>query len=238
MKPTLFVILSTLGTLAYGGQIVLGTNAIVNPGAEGGPGSADGNTVELNVPGWTTSGNFTVVAYGPANGEINNAPSAGFGNNFFAGGPGNASSFAEQTIDVSNVSSLINAGEVTFTLSGYFGGYLTQDDSALLTVNFLDSGLTTISSVGIGGDNVVARNDQTTLLLSETAGQVPVGTESIQFVLQMTRITGSYNDGYADNLSFVAVDPPAGGDVPEPSTWALCGLGIAGLAVGLRRLVR
>jgi len=231
MKLVVCVILSTLG-VAYGNQIVLGTNAIVNPGAEAGTGSISGNDVE-SVPGWTTNGNFTVVQYGPNNSEINTAPGAAFGNNFFSGGPSNASSYATQVLDVSNISALINAGEVDYSLSGYFGGYETQDDYATLTATFFDVSADDLGQVTVGGDNESARNGLTTLLFDSAAGTIPYGTESIEFTLQMTRLYGSYNDGYADNLSFVAVDPAP---TPEPAAWALSAIGIGALLI--RRKMR
>jgi hypothetical protein len=242
MKFLAFVILSSLGA-AYGNQLFLTQNAIVNPGAELGTGSDTGNDIE-NVPGWSTStepvgnGNFTVVQYGPDNGEINISPGAAFpgvdfGDNFFAGGPDNASSYAWQILDVSNVSALINAGLVDYTLAGYFGGYLTQDDAATLTATFFDASANDLGQVSVGGENEVARNGQTELLYDSALGIIPFGTQSIEFTLQMTRTEGIYNDGYADNLSFVAVDPPL---TPEPSAWALSGLGIGALLIARRRL--
>ena len=240
MKPILFVILSTLGVV-YGGptctsQIVLGQNAILNSGAEAGLGSPTGNDIEPIVPGWCTSGNFTVVQYGPGNAEINTSPGPGFGSNFFAGGPSNGSSSATEILDLSNISALTNLGLVDFTMSGWFGGYVTQSDNATLTATFLDASNQQLALSTIGGDNSVARNGTTELLFSQTVGMVPVGTESILFTLQMTRTEGNYNDGYADNLSFIAVDPPPGGDVPEPAALALTGLGLGCLWLGrLRR---
>jgi hypothetical protein len=231
MKSIVFVILSSLGAV-YGGQITLGQNAIVNPGAEAGTGSVSGNDIET-VPGWLTNGNFTVVQYGSSNSEINTTPGPAFGDNFFAGGPNNASSSATQSIDVSNVSTLINEGLVDYTISGYFGGYLTQDDHATLTATFFDASMDDLGQVSIGGDNEVARNGQTELLFDSTIGVVPFATTSIEFTLQMTRTEGSYNDGYADNLSFIAVDPPAAA-VPEPAAWMLSALGM-GAVMWMRR---
>jgi len=229
MKPILVVILATLGTVR-GGQITLGQNSILNPGAELGLGSGNGNDIEV-VPDWTvTQGNFTVVAYGSANSEINTAPGPDFGNNFFAGGPNSPLSSATQLLDVSNVSALIDAGLVNYTFSGYFGGYLTQADYATLSATFLDGSSDVLGVVTIGGNNETARNGQTELLYAGTTGMIPDGTESILFTLTMTREEGNYNDGYADNLSFVAVDPPAGGaTTPEPSAWMLTGLGCGAL---------
>jgi hypothetical protein len=45
----------------------------------------------------------------------------------------------------------------------------------------------------------------------------------------MNHLEGAYNDGYADNLSFVLTLAPAT-TVPEPGTWALLGSGL--LAIG------
>jgi hypothetical protein len=235
MKPLLVVILATLGTV-QAGQITLGQNAILNPGAELGLGSGNGNDIET-VPDWTTTGNFTVIAYGSANSEINSAPGPDFGNNFFAGGPNNALSSATQTLDVSNISALIDAGLVDYTLSGYFGGYETQADYATLSATFLDASSNVLGVVTVGGNNEAARNGQTELLYAGTTGMVPDGTESILFTLTMTREEGNYNDGYADNLSFVAVDPPGNAAVPEPSAWLLTGLGGSALCL-VRRFRR
>jgi hypothetical protein len=49
----------------------------------------------------------------------------------------------------------------------------------------------------------VYRNNKTGLFSASAKGSVPVGTRYIQAYLNMTRANGTYNDGYADNLSLV-----------------------------------
>ena len=69
-----------------------GTNLIVNPGAEAGAGNANGDAVgEGNIPGWSNSAEFTVVAYGPdfTFPESTSPGPLDRGFNFFAGGPDN-----------------------------------------------------------------------------------------------------------------------------------------------------
>ena len=90
-----------------------------------------------------------------------------------------------------------------YRVSGYFGGYADQSDYAALSISFISATGGTLGSRRIGGVTPQARSDQTGLLLRAATGYVPPGTRSINVVLTMVRLDGSYNDGYADNLSLV-----------------------------------
>lgn len=148
VQPALFVIeaearfanLVTGGTSAHTAPQtagIFGTNLIVNGNAEAGAGSPTGLTV-VPVPGWTTVGNFTTIRY-TAGGGFPTSQDPGppdRGNNFFGGGPSSPSASASQGIDVSAGAATIDAGGVTFTLSGYLGGFGDQGDNAALTATF------------------------------------------------------------------------------------------------------
>lgn len=212
---------------------IFGFNLINNGDAEAGPGSSNGSSVP-SIPNWTTFGNFTVVQYGVP--DFPNIASPGpldRGNNFFAGGPSNGSSSATQHIDVSSAASSIDTGKVTFDLSGFFGGFSSQQDNAVLTAAFLDSSDLTISTASIGAVSNVDRSNITGLLFEHLSNFLPTGTRSIDLSLQMTRLQGSYNDGYADNLS-LTLSP-----VPEPKTYAMlfAGLGLLGFTMRRNKLV-
>ncbi len=214
-----------------------GSNLIVNGNAESGPGSASGNDIEP-VPGFTTTGNFTVVQYG-AGGGFPTATDPGptnRGSNFFAGGPSSASSSAAQLINLLPEANVINAGNATFTLSAFLGGFVGQRDNAILSLSFLGGANNVLGAAQIGPVTATDRNNATGLLFRSLDGTVPVGAQSVNVTLQMTRIDGDYNDGYADNLSLVLNQSAP---VPEASTTVsfalLLTLGLGGLAVGARK---
>ena len=214
---------------------VFGPNLIVNGNAETGPGSTDGTTLPVpNAPGWALTGNFTVVQYNAPGGfplSTDPGPPAR-GSNYFAGG-NNPSSSAAQTINVAAGAATIDAGTTTYSLSGWLGGFSTQDDNATLTVTFRNAGATAIGSATIGPVTAADRGSATGMLLRNTAGAVPAGTRTIDVVLQLTRVSGTYNDGYADELSLVLAGPAVVSSqaVPTLNDWGLIAL-IGVLALG------
>jgi hypothetical protein len=205
------VLAAALGTLP-----VLGTpaasaatskNLIKNPGAEKAAGSTDGSVVP--VPGWTvTTGTmFTAVQYG-ASGGFPVATDPGpknRGKNFFAGGD-DGTVVASQTDSLKNDATAIAGGGVTFKLSGFFGGFGSQEDNALVEVDFKDKHGVTLFSTVVGPVTAEERNDVTGLLKRSTSGSVPIGSVKALVQLSINRTSGTYNDGYADALSLTLVN--------------------------------
>ncbi|MCE3605152.1 PEP-CTERM sorting domain-containing protein [Massilia sp. P8910] len=216
-------------TPASAGTAALGQNLIVNGDAEAGAGSTDGGSVP--VPGWNVSGGLTSVQYG-AGGGFPSASDAGpqnRGANFFAGGVNTPASRAVQVIDLSAWSSAINAGQSQFDLSGWLGGYASQSDNATLTAVFRDSTGNSLFSTSLAPVGAGERGNLTGMAYRDSHGLIPVGTALVDIVLDMRRVEGSYNDGYADNLSFSVAA------VPEPSSWAMLGAGLAMLGFAARK---
>ncbi len=91
----------------------------------------------------------------------------------------------------------------TFVLSGFLGGFATQNDRATLTATFKDGGGGTLAIASIGPVTNVDRGNVTGLLFRTTSGSVPAGTRTVDLLLTLTRAAGFSNDGYADNLSLV-----------------------------------
>ena len=189
----------------------LGTNLIVNGDAESGAGSTDGSIV--SVPGWDRVGNWaTVVQYGSPAGfpAVSSAGPANRGANFFAGGPdinGQSVSYLTQSIDISSLQSRIVSGTLSYALQGYFGGYASDADYAGIKIFFLTAcgQLPEISSAQAGPVTAADRGNVTGLLSRTATGTIPAATRCILVNLDFNRFSsaGTYNDGYADNLSLV-----------------------------------
>jgi hypothetical protein len=176
-----------------------GVNLIVNGNAESGSSSATGNPV--SVPGWTTSSAFTVIPYNAAGGY---PTSGGPGptdrlNQFFAGGNNNT---ATQVIDLSANAADINQGNVIFELSGYFGGFSSDNDNVRLSATFFN-GTTSLGIATVGHATAKDRGNATGLIFRRGSGIVPVNTTRVVLTQTMTGFFGNFIDGYADSLSFV-----------------------------------
>ncbi|KAB2674697.1 MAG: PEP-CTERM sorting domain-containing protein [Verrucomicrobia bacterium] len=210
-----------------------GWNIIRNPDAESGPASPDVGQTLVSIPNWTTTDRFTVLSYASALPTFGIHPSdpgpADRGNNLFTGGTPSAFSTASQTVDVSSWSSAINGPGVNYELSGWIGGWQGDSDPAVLEAQFLGFGGANLGSASIGPVSVSERLGQTGLFFRSTDGVMPVGTLQVNFLMSMTRLNGTDNDGYADNPSFVATA------VPEPESMAIvAGMGILGFALWRR----
>jgi hypothetical protein len=204
-------------------------NLLVNPGAEAGPGATDASTIAA-PPGWTVESTFTAVAYGaPDFPTAADATALGGGANFFAGGPGGATSAATQVVDVSGAAAEIDAGKVAATLGAQLGGYSSQTDRATVTATFLTPENNATGSVTLPPVTATDRNSVTGLIARTASGAVPLGTRKISVRIDATRDAGSYNDGYIDNVSLVL------GTAPVPVFHKTVVVKVVSGRVGIRR---
>jgi hypothetical protein len=182
--------------------VPLGTNVLVNSDAEAGPGQPNGNSTGP-IPGWqVTAGAPVALLWGAAGGfpDASTPGPSNRGSNFFGGG-NSASASLTQVVDVSANAAQIDAGTIGYDLDGWLGGWSSQNDRAQLAVTFLGSTGNTLGSGQIGPVTNTDRGNATRFLERETTGAIPMGTRSIRAVLSFTRSAGTFDDGYADNLS-------------------------------------
>ncbi|GAA3194816.1 hypothetical protein [Actinocorallia longicatena] len=160
---------------------------------------------KVSVSGWKPAKGtyFTAVAYGaPAGFPAKDSPGPSKrGGNFFAGGITGGTSSASQTVSLSRYTKLIRSGKAKFRLSAWLGGFGTQADYATLTVTWRTAKGAVLTRKTIGPVTAGQRENITCLLQRTATGKVPTRARKAVITLRMTRREGTYNDGYADNLS-------------------------------------
>ncbi len=188
--------------------VVYGDNLVVNGDAEAG------------LVGWTGYPGYDMfqsVNYG-SNWVLPTQPGPGDrGARMFSGLGQYAVGY--QTLDFGTTTSQ----RMSYSLSGWLGGWSNQGDNALFYVQFLDELGNEVGSSAIGPVTPGDRDNQTGLFYRESEGFLPEGTRSLSFWLSMERLVSGDNDGYADNLSFILHAPA--GEVPEPGMASLFVLG-------------
>jgi len=220
-----FLVGAALLAAACGSQaaVVYGDNLVVNGDAEAG------------TAGWTGYAGYDIfqsVSYG-SNWVLPTQPGpVDRGARMFAGLGQYAAAY--QTLDFGATT----ARDISYSLTGWLGGWSNQGDNALFYVQFLDELDNEVGSSALGPVTPQDRDNQTGLLYREAEGFVPAGTRKLSFWLSMERLVSGDNDGYADNLSFILEAPV--GEVPEPGTGSmlLLGAGVLGWARRRRKLDR
>lgn len=188
-------------TLLAGAPAASAQNLLANPGAEDGASAPDGR-IPVPVPGWETSGGFTVAPYGlpglPASG--------GSGRQLFAGGSGSAAT-AVQSVPLGRRTAVADLGRLRATFGAVLGSssdpaeldeakaeiaFLGRSGKSIVTVTYLGT-----SAFGVAGPMTAP-------------SAAPPGTRAVRVTLTATRRRGSYDDGYFDDLSLSLreVEPP------------------------------
>jgi hypothetical protein len=192
-------------------------NLIINGGGETGSCATDWKSLKT-VPGWQVLlGNPTLMCYSAASFSTPSSPAAG--NAFIADGPYGDSALM-QTVNVSSAAGTIDTGSVTYSLSGWLGGYGAYAGQAVVTATFLDGSGNVLGQPGeLSGVTASARGNANAFIAKSSAGAVPAGTRSIAVQLQFINTSASYNIGYADNLSLTLSTPVTAPTLqPPPST--------------------
>jgi hypothetical protein len=226
MRPTARTVLALGLLVAVSARAQGASNLLVNPGAE--TGTTSGWTVDNPTFGGTSNPGVDNGSFDPG---IN--PHSGSFDFYGHTGPFGT---LDQVVSLSGVvtNTQIDSGLVTAAVS-FWEQSLNQgnpSDSAGVGVYFLNSSNTLISS------------ETTPIVFSIGAWEnvtetftVPVGTRSIDYVMEFVRHVGSDNDSFIDDNSLVVT---AGAAVPEPSGLVLGCVGALTVItfVCLRRISR
>jgi uncharacterized protein (TIGR03437 family) len=189
------LVLSALGTSPGS---VLGTNLVVNPGAEAGPNAPSGS-IALYIPGWASDVGASVQPYGQSSGIALTDPGpADRGVSFFVAQAPLSDMY--QDIDVSPAASLIDAGQVTYAVSAWLGA-TTGGGSPTLMYVFYDWSGKQLAATGQLGP---VSHTPVGLFEANHGDVLPAGTRRIRLMLTL-----SNRFLIADNINFTLSAPNA-----------------------------
>jgi uncharacterized protein (TIGR03437 family) len=202
---SLSLVLSSIGNTPA--SSVLGTNLVVNPGAEDGPNAQDPGVAQY-VPGWSTAESLSVAPYGGTGWISATAPGpANRGVNLFCK-PISGDTAMYQDIDVSAAATLIDAGQITYDISAWLGG-LAGTSSPTLVYTFYDWAGNQLATTGTLGP---VSHSGSALVETSHTGMLPPNTRRIHILLNF--LAGTL-DTMADNIAF-ALAAPSGPPVITP----------------------
>ncbi|MBL9139194.1 MAG: DUF642 domain-containing protein [Verrucomicrobiales bacterium] len=167
---------------------------------------ATDGSVGVAIPGWSTEGPMSVITWVTQDNWLTptspGPPDRGL--NLFYGGIENPMTTAKTRLDLPVDAALIDAGAVRAQLSGWFGGFLGQGDTASLGLRFLNAAGADLGAFLIGAVTPTQRALTTGLVYDSATRTVPPGARKAEVILEMRREAGiGWNDGIADNLSLV-----------------------------------
>jgi uncharacterized protein (TIGR03437 family) len=181
---------------------MLGVNLLLNGDGEANPGSPDG----YPVPGWNADTYLGVAKWGDYKMPLKSDPGPSDRGVYLFTCPSNHSQCrAYQKIDFSTAAKNVDAGKITYSLNGWFGGDTAYPDEVDATVTFYDASDKAIGSANRAGPITNKdRGGQRGLMYAEVGGNVPAGARSAEVDLYFHKL-GPVTDNltaYADSLVF------------------------------------
>jgi virginiamycin B lyase len=186
-------------------------NLLRNPGFEQGIPPADASGY-APVPGWATTGTFTIARYNtPGFPTHLYASYYSGGSNLAWGGPGSILSHAFQYVDVTAGQQGIDARRAAVTLSGHLGGRPPYAAQATVTATFLGGDGTSLGSVQIGPVSGSDLGNGTGLVSETQTALVPPGTRGVRVDAAAVDDPGTtgQDNAFFDNLSLTLSVRPA-----------------------------
>jgi hypothetical protein len=196
----LIVVTALLATAAPAQEQLWDKNLVVNGDAETGTGAAIRTAPPVkDIPGWTTTGNYTQMLY--TAGVAGPRWMKSQGKQHFAGGPNGGAATAKQSIGLSSGATGIDAGRVRFYLSAWLSnGGSTILAPAKVTATFLDAAGKTLLEHSVNAP-AQAEEDANGLHWRNGSGFILPNTRSVQILIDLTGKAVSFNFADAGNIS-------------------------------------
>ncbi|CAF1249048.1 unnamed protein product [Adineta steineri] len=181
-------------------------NLVTNGDAETGSCQVSGGVT--SPVGWNYNGPITQVIYNnPTSGCMASSdPGPSDRGQCYFYGQQSTSTSMWQTINLINEVSplLIDNQSVKFNLSAWIGGYINQDDTAVVSVTFNDANNTMTGNItSIGPVYAVDRSSITSFIFQQANDFVPIGARAMTVFVTLTRSQGAGNQGSVDDIAVI-----------------------------------
>jgi hypothetical protein len=198
----------------------LGINLVANGSFE--MGSLPGSPLVLDdVQSWL--GSFVAQSQVQQYGSSANLPNSSFGPMNGLGGnvlrDFEGDGGLHQRFDLAGNAIQVDLGQVQGHLSAWLGGHSTDQDSAQVSLTFLNTfGAPLGSLLSIGPVTAADRANQTTLLPRQTSFSVPPGTRSMLLSLSFNEVCCSGSNATADDIRLFLTSTNTGNPILLPGT--------------------
>ncbi|TPW15907.1 MAG: hypothetical protein FD129_821 [bacterium] len=190
-----------------------------NPYAEDGPVSPNGNTI-VAVPGWTTTGSLTVVAYGtPGPFPIEPDDGAVGDSKFFCGGPGDTLSTATQLVTLTEAewTELSLVHDWVLVITADMGGWASDDAIPSIEVTMLDLNMSVLDMHTLTPTSGTISHYANTSVIGAWGTYPPsFGVRFVRVTIRLRGLPGEYNSSMVDDVQVAALYP----DPIESTTWS------------------
>ncbi|UJR17379.1 hypothetical protein I4U23_004274 [Adineta vaga] len=191
---------------AISNETIMNTNLVRNGDAENGTCQTGGNVTHPTK--WNYNGTITQVIYNASyllSLQSTDPGPSDRGKCYFYGQQGTITSmwqFINITTSADHL--IIDNQTMRFNFSAWLGGFLGQDDNAVVSLMFLDNSNNMLGNrTKIGPILAHDRGNETKLVFRSATGLVPIRTRSLHVFVKIQFSFGSLNNGYVDNIAVV-----------------------------------
>ncbi|QOY85957.1 hypothetical protein [Paludibaculum fermentans] len=190
-------------------ESVTGVNLVVNGGAETAETSDGLMGYGYQMPGWTGTTDVYASPYDDTSWEDGASLPADRGKNLFYAA-GQRSIALRQTVDLTLLRSLIEAGAANYRFSAWLGTCAGCLDSASAKAEFLNAAGEIIGSAPLDAVGAADLGGKGGLLQRQSDGTMPAAARQIVITLQFVSNDPLQFFAYADSVSFVIKSPATG----------------------------
>ena len=205
---SLIIVVCLLVTQGAANATTLGVNLLTNGDAETG-----------DMTGWTTGSGVGLTNQPSSNGWLGSGASGPSGTYYFYGGTTGApfrTDLSYQEVDISDLAASIDAGLISYTVSGLIGKYSVKNEPSHIQAVFFDSP----GGTQLGNSQELISTASGAVQLESDTNTVPTGTRTIRYNVWVVELDGTtWASGGGDDFNLMLTSPVWDGSGGGDTNW-------------------